>query len=447
MRKTSLFASLVCVLIAACALAVGGDMGVATEPLTDGSETYPYLIEDLADFDTFADPNKAAIYWAAGVHTKLTTDIDLTGRTYTTAIIAPDTSSSSGFQGTAFSGSFSGNWHTIYGLKITGDSSYSGLFGKIQSGIPNTIVIKSVYLTNPFISAIDEVGSLAGCLNGGIVRDCLVYNGTVIARYKGGGLIGFNESGLIENACFMGSVALPDLSGGHDIGGLIGRNNDQVNQCFAIADLNVLFDAGGLVGWNEGVLSNCYSQGTLSGFRYIGGLIGVDSSAEVLLPAIQNCYTSTVIDTSSFSSFLAGAFIGVKHLSTFENCFWNITVNPELTGIGDDLNDPNIIGLSTQQMKQQANFTNWDFSDGDGDPADWRMLREGEDYPRLAWQEVFAGDIAGLYGADMVDFAYLANYWGLDDCDGLDDCGRADIDTSGDVGLPDLAAVVGDWLR
>ena len=34
---------------------VGGDMGAATEPLTDGSAAYPYLIEDLADFDEFAD--------------------------------------------------------------------------------------------------------------------------------------------------------------------------------------------------------------------------------------------------------------------------------------------------------------------------------------------------------------------------------------------------------
>ena len=139
---------------------------------------------------------------------------------------------------------------------------------------------------------------------------------------------------------------------------------------------------------------------------------------------------------------MAGAFIGVKHLSTFENCFWDITVNPELTSIGDNLSDPNIVGLSTQQMKQQANFVGWDFTT----PV-WMMLRSGEDYPRLAWQEVFLGDIAGLYGADMVDFAYLANYWGLDDCGGLNDCGRADIDLSGDVGLGDLVAVADDWLR
>ncbi|MHC5083900.1 MAG: hypothetical protein ACYTET_08205, partial [Planctomycetota bacterium] len=91
--------------------------------------------------------------------------------------------------------------------------------------------------------------------------------------------------------------------------------------------------------------------------------------------------------------------------------------------------------------------TNWDFDPNDGDTADWMMLRPGEDYPRLAWQEIYAGDIAGLYGADIVDVAYLARYWSLTGCDSGTDCGRADIDASGDVGLADLAAVADDWLR
>ncbi len=65
-----------------------------TDP--NGSPEKPYLIEDLVDFDTFADPNNAATYWAAGVHTKLMTNIDLSGRTYTTAVIAPDTDPDAG---------------------------------------------------------------------------------------------------------------------------------------------------------------------------------------------------------------------------------------------------------------------------------------------------------------------------------------------------------------
>ena len=70
----------------------------------------------------------------------LTADIDLNpnlpgGQVFTTAIIAADTSSSSGFQGFAFTGTFDGNGHKITGFTINGGSnSYLGLFGQINPG-------------------------------------------------------------------------------------------------------------------------------------------------------------------------------------------------------------------------------------------------------------------------------------------------------------------------
>lgn len=118
--------------LSAAVWAVNGDMGVGTEPLTDGSAAYPWLIEDLADFDVFAGDSA---YWAGGVHTQLMTDIDLSGRTYTTAVIAPDTSASSGFQGVFFQGDFDGNSHIIRNLIINNGNNgndYLGLFGRIN---------------------------------------------------------------------------------------------------------------------------------------------------------------------------------------------------------------------------------------------------------------------------------------------------------------------------
>jgi hypothetical protein len=56
------------------------------------------------------------------------------------------------------------------------------------------------------------------------------------------------------------------------------------------------------------------------------------------------------------------------------------------------------------------------------------------------------GDIAGPNGVDFIDFAYLAGYWGLDDCNGGDDCGRADIDCNGGVGFSDLRDMAANWL-
>ena len=87
---------------------------VNTAAALDGSGTQqaPWRIESLADFDEFADdPN----YWAG--YTRLETDVNLAGRTYTTAVIALDKSRSDGFQGTPFTGVFEGDGHKIAGLK------------------------------------------------------------------------------------------------------------------------------------------------------------------------------------------------------------------------------------------------------------------------------------------------------------------------------------------
>jgi hypothetical protein len=42
-------------------------------------------------------------------------------------------------------------------------------------------------------------------------------------------------------------------------------------------------------------------------------------------------------------------------------------------------------GVGYRRDDTLSTFTDvgWDFSETDGDPADWMMLREGEDYPRL----------------------------------------------------------------
>ena len=90
-----------------------------------GTPQNPYIISSLADFDEFAADSN---YWDDYI--RLDCDIDLSGRTYTNAVIAPDISLEIDFQGTKFTGVFDGNNHSISNLVISSTgNTHLGLFG------------------------------------------------------------------------------------------------------------------------------------------------------------------------------------------------------------------------------------------------------------------------------------------------------------------------------
>ena len=198
------------------------------------SESTAYLIEDLTDFDVFADPANAATYWASGVYTKLTCDPDLAGRPYTTAVIAPDTpDTGSYFDGIPFEGVFDGNGHVIRKLTIdtTGaDDDYLGLFGKIEGS--------SAEVKNLGVENIDITGGAGSFFLGGLCGK--QYRGTITNCYAAGlvtgddylgGLCGENR-GTITNCYATGSVTSGDNS--WHLGGLCGENwpGSTITNCF-----------------------------------------------------------------------------------------------------------------------------------------------------------------------------------------------------------------------
>lgn len=102
------------------------------------------------------------------------------------------------------------------------------------------------------------------------------------------------------------------------------------------------------------------------------------------------------------------------------------------------------IGLDTAQMMEKVTFTaaGWDFDDAsiDGDPADWR-IRDGEDYPRLVWQPIIPGDIAGDPNVDVTDLLVVAEEW-MQSCSGC----SADVNGDGVVNMTDLSIIGCYWL-
>ncbi len=409
------------------------------EDFEDGSAEHPYLIEDLSDFDAFADPLNAGMYWASGVHTRLMTDIDLSGRTYDTAVIAPDTEIDPLYQGESFQGVFDGGGFAVQNLTIdTAGFNHCnlGLFGLIEGpdaqvqnlGIEQATIIggDSSHIAGALAASIIS-GRVSNCYSIGSVR------GGGYSHYVGG-LTGTLFSGTVSRCYSTGSVDgysyVGGLSGSTDSGGTL---TGCYSRCFV---RGIKFGIGGLVGLNgaHGVIHNCYATGATCGESFVGGLVGSNGGL-VDAGSISNCYSTGPVTVSGSN---VGGLVGYDGFANVVNSFWDV----DTSGIGSSGSDNyGAIGKHTAELFVQNTFAGWNFV------SDWIMHREGQDYPRLAWQAVLSSDVAGLFGVNMADVAYLSQYWGLDGCDTGTDCGLADIDGSGDVGLGDLAAMADDWLR
>lgn len=279
----------------------------------------------------------------------------------------PIGSSSSNPSGTAFTGIFEGNGHTIAGLVINRPSlSYVGLFRRVGRGG----LIRNLGLAEGAVTGSIFVGSLAGICSGGTVMDCRAATSVKGGSYVGG-LVGANDSfaalstchatgpiegssrvgGLIganDNATASGCYATGTIQGhGADTGGLVGANSGTLATCYAAGAVAGLFSVGGLVGKNDaGTLSDCYASGTVKGTSYAGGLIGTNSGG------VSRCFAVGAVPGDSYS---IGGLIGFgSSLGGCSDSYWNVQTSGQYTSAGGT-------GMTTAELKQQATFANWDF--------------------------------------------------------------------------------------
>ncbi len=412
-----------------------------------GTEAEPWRIKSLADFDEFAaDAN----YWDDW--TRLETDVNLAGRIYTTAVIAPDINSSDGgFQGTYFTGVFDGNDHKIIGLTINdvgAGNYYLGLFGYIDGG-----EITNLRLEGGSVSGYSLVGGLVGDNYYGNVSNCYS-TGDVSSDYLDvGGLVGINRKGYVSDCYSTG-----DVSGNHVVGALVGGNSGSVSNCYSTGDVNGGDSVGGLVGNNSGSVSYCYSIGDVNGYSYVGGLMGVNHFVFFYGSGVSNCYstgevsgihdyvggllgynTGNVSNCYSISSvsgdYDVGGLVGYVrygdvsncystgdvngvdsvgglvgkglNASKISNCFWDTNTQThgvtESIGLSDGYVN-NVEGLPTTQMQTKSTFTDagWDFEEI------WD-IGENQTYPYL--RQYLSADLNHDGMVDMLDFAILAGHW------------------------------------
>ena len=298
-KKTSVLASMLLISQIVLAGTYSGGTGAPDDPYQIGTA------EDLNDISNhIEDFNKCFV---------LTADIDLSTRTYSTAVIAPDINEANwAFDGTAFTGVFDGNDHRIIGLTIDtsgGNADFLGLFGDIGPGAE----VKNLGLENVTVAAGDDswyVGGLVGW-KGGIISNCYS-TGTVTGGRYLGGLAGDND-GSISNCYSTGVVA-----GYVAVGGLVGRNYGiiSISDCYSTGVVAGYVDVGGLVGLNYGTISDCHSTGSITGGEHsgsLGGLVGDNYGS------ISTCYSTGSV-TGGYQSDRLGGLVGDNY-GSISTCY------------------------------------------------------------------------------------------------------------------------------
>jgi hypothetical protein len=299
----------------------------------EGTEEGPYLISNAVELAAFYHYDKRAYY-------RLISDIDLSGISWGTVPIP------------YLHGVFDGSGHTISNFSMSG-TGHLGFASILCAGSS----VKNLRLENLNLygaEGVDYIGGLAG-RNRAVISNCGV-----------------------SGSVFSGA-------GSYYVGGLIGDNSATIDNCYTKGSVAGAYNVGGLIGFNRGGnITNCYSLCSVSGYNPVGGLIGNRNYGK-----FSYCYAAGSI--SAVYSATAGGLVGKgsSYYKNYINCFWDITINPTMTGIGTGTDPVTVIGETTVNLQSQSTFTNagWDFADEstNGTEDIW-VICESVDYPRLWWE-------------------------------------------------------------
>jgi hypothetical protein len=221
----------------------------------------------------------------------------------------------------AFGGVFNGNDHKIWNFTwdSNGISYYIGLFGYVNTGGQ----IKNLGLENVDVNTADgiSVGGLVGYNDGGMIINCYS-TGSVSGYAWVGGLVGISY-GPITNCYSKGSVS-GERSYESVVGGLVGGNYGTIANCCSTCSISGIDIVGGLVGYNaDGTITDSYSEGSVDGNDVVGGLVGYHSSG-----TITNCSSTGNVSgtTIGSSGTMVGGLVG-ENYDTITNCYSTGNIN------------------------------------------------------------------------------------------------------------------------
>lgn len=285
-------------------------------------------------------------------------------------------------------------------VEVTGDYRVGGLVGNLEPGS-----INGVHVTGTVNGTTNEVGGLAGrskyadissssarvlvaggsmtsgggsdlgglvgnVQNGSSIADCAAYGSisvNSVSSLRTGGLLGTLWESSLER-----SFATGDVVGRDNVGGLVGHNGkSSIANAFATGNVtataNGITNYGGLVGSSDSgsTITDTFATGSVTGIDKVGGLIGRQTADS----SVANSYaTGRVTGTTGD----VGGLIGINYNGGVTSSYYDSTTSVQSdTGKGEP--------RTTNQLRQQSTFTDWDFTDI------WK-ISEGGNSPYLGWQ-------------------------------------------------------------
>ena len=264
--------------------------------------------------------------------------------------------------GSAYTGTFDGQNHTISGLYCTcndacmfyyfkgilknlnvTDSYFSGTNIGCSLVFQNGGTIENCSFRGTVYGKVDAAGicvsnnggTITNCINYGEITGCCITGGIcasnhgkvtnctnygkVISENSAGGIVGENtEGGKITSCKNTANISVPETLTtykGSSIGGICGNNtyNSTIKDCTNSGNVSGIYRCGGITGYSqEASIDNCSNTGSVSGDHTLGGICG-DS---YLNNTISNCNNSGNI-TGNES---LGGISGNVSKTTFDNC-------------------------------------------------------------------------------------------------------------------------------
>jgi len=283
-------------------------------------------------------------------------------------------------------GGLMGGANTVGGVEITfeqchstgnvvGGSNTGGMIGGVYSSAGMGTPLINIRVAQSYVTGnvSGGTGRNIGGLIGGLTGVTLVGVAVTISKSSftgeisgGGGYIGGLVGYSVGGASVSGSnVMMIDesystgvVSGiGDNIGGLVGSggSGSVVSSYFSgvVTATGSGEGAGGLVGSSSNgfTITNSYVIGEInaSGYSYVGGIIGNNNSSDKLI----GCYVAVTVSVSgAYKGTLYGNVFNAGTTPTVTQCFYDNTIFSSGT---------QGTGKPTEEMKQAATYTGWDF--------------------------------------------------------------------------------------